>query len=780
MPARIEKLTIQSFKGASCPVEINFNTQKPAVLIFGENGTGKSTIIDALDFICNENSGSINDRSMPGNECQYLPTIGSTIEDVNLNLTYNGHIYNGKIGSGNKPYTFPKDGLPNFWVLRRSKILEMVIGQPKKRYEAMKMFIEVPKCEKAENTLRTAIKDKKADYELASKMVLESKEQINNLWELEGKPGEDAVSWARKIANTDKSELNATVVKLDEFLSGCGSAKQLRDDLKAIQESKKMAQSKLDLAISELEKQKEKAVNKADELVNTLESAQRYIVENETIESCPVCLKKIDDIELIKQDVKKRISELKELKMAMKRVTQAKVELDRMNDLYLDKCKNYLRTIRSLAITINGSSLPVINSLIGTWDSYKFLLDTTQELNLENMVEALNFHDDIAKQFERLSKEFEEKKKQLNLINACKTNIEAIDKHSKDAQQLEELIKRLNKIHPIFENERKKHAEKVLENIAGSIDIMYSQVHPDEGLGGIRFSMKKKGQGSVEYTGTFQGQEVSPQAYFSESHLDTLGVCIFLALAKHYKDEDTIVALDDVITSVDQAHMTRLMNMLHTEAGEFNQLFITTHYRPWRNKYKYAKGPAGNVQLIELLHWSMPRGVRPTKTKLCIEEIQEALATDNFDRQLIASKVGVFLEAILDGLTYQYPRCKLSRKSEPGYQLGELFDSIPGKLRKRLKIEKHFTDKEPVEIILEPLITQLNQDSWIRNRVGCHYNIIGDDIADSEVRQFGENTVTLANALICDDCGEIPAKRKSGSYFECSCSKTRLHPLETP
>ena len=73
---------------------------------------------------------------------------------------------------------------------------------------------------------------------------------------------------------------------------------------------------------------------------------------------------------------------------------------------------------------------------------------------------------------------------------------------------------------------------------------------------------------------------------------------MFLALAKHFIDANTVVVLDDVVTSIDQAHMERFMNLLHDEAANFNQLIITTHYRPWRDRYRYAKGPAANVQLI--------------------------------------------------------------------------------------------------------------------------------------------------------------------------------------
>ena len=40
--------------------------------------------------------------------------------------------------------------------------------------------------------------------------------------------------------------------------------------------------------------------------------------------------------------------------------------------------------------------------------------------------------------------------------------------------------------------------------------------------------------------------------------LDTLGVCVFLALAKYKKDDNTVVLLDDVVTSVDQVSVEQM------------------------------------------------------------------------------------------------------------------------------------------------------------------------------------------------------------------------------
>ena len=54
MTARLTELRVECFRGATNRAELQFDPAKPLVVIFGENGTGKSTLVDALDLIANQ------------------------------------------------------------------------------------------------------------------------------------------------------------------------------------------------------------------------------------------------------------------------------------------------------------------------------------------------------------------------------------------------------------------------------------------------------------------------------------------------------------------------------------------------------------------------------------------------------------------------------------------------------------------------------------------------------------------------------------------------------
>jgi len=86
MTARIDKLEIVGFRGATKPLEIHFDTSKPVTMIFGENGTGKSTVADAFDFACNGKYGSLEDRSFSGQNKTHVVSAGQPASAVSVRL----------------------------------------------------------------------------------------------------------------------------------------------------------------------------------------------------------------------------------------------------------------------------------------------------------------------------------------------------------------------------------------------------------------------------------------------------------------------------------------------------------------------------------------------------------------------------------------------------------------------------------------------------------------------------------------------------------------------
>ena len=220
MPNRIESLTLQKFRGATAPVEIDFDVNKPITMIFGENGAGKSTIVDGIDFVCNEKFGSLNDRKIPYPPAKgkLIASLGESEKDLGVSIRYKGQTWTGGIGSGRKPASRGPQNRPKAHILRRSQILQIIDSMPSDRYNAIKQYIEVSSCEKNEGALREAVKNNKKDFDSSTAAPTQSKIALEDLWKSENEPGKNYMEWAENKINVDAKKLKENIDEIKNFL----------------------------------------------------------------------------------------------------------------------------------------------------------------------------------------------------------------------------------------------------------------------------------------------------------------------------------------------------------------------------------------------------------------------------------------------------------------------------------------------------------------------------------------------------------------------------------
>ncbi len=240
--------------------------------------------------------------------------------------------------------------------------------------------------------------------------------------------------------------------------------------------------------------------------------------------------------------------------------------------------------------------------------------------------------------------------------------------------------------------------------------------------------------------------------------------------------------------SVDDNHLDRFIGLLHDEADNFAHIIITTHYRPWKDRYRYNRAPSYKVHFVELRPWSLGNGIRVQNGKLAIDELRQALNDPYyFDRQKITSISGIILENILDYLSVLF-QCRVPRKPRNDYQLRELLDSISKALMNTLKVDhigKNALGKYDGTIIsktveLKTMLNDIKQLAIVRNWVGAHFNVDGSSVSDTDVEQFGKLTLELSELITCPDSGNFPDRNKSGSYWETKNGSIRLYPLQEP
>jgi len=781
MAKRIEKIVLKNFKGASGLLELEIDKNKPITLIFGENGTGKSTILDAIEFVCNERYGSIEDRSVGrGNkQAEYMSTIGTTKTQLEASVTTSDGTWVGKIGGRNPVTTGPATNRPKVEILRRTRILSIVNAQPNERYTAIKGFIEVPACEANEQTLREAEKQKRKEYEDATKALQQAQSTLKTFWEREGKPESSSISWAKKVVSVDMTELETVLKDLESISTSLTTCATASNGLSRSQTEYHTAKIEYDKMVTNYETAKAKYKEDVDALIEVLTQAQDFLQKNVGTTTCPVCEQTIVPDTLAAR-IRERLAAMNEQVSARQRMQGAKQTLGTKSTVVGSKQKDFRNAVISLKAIVQPSTLPLITDLKLDYSIFKKLTDSKMDVDAESFDQANTLYSAINAISSKLAAEKQSLSDTKGKQKALQNHLDTIGNNTKTASDLEILVKILAQILIVVDQQRKKFVDELLQSIAGEVECLYTAVHPSEGIGKIRWYLNPQFQGSLEFDGQFQGvANVPPPAYYSESHLDTLGVCVFLALSKHNKDDNTVVLLDDVVTSVDQVHMERFFKMLNDEAENFNQLIIGTHYRPWRDKYRYYSGTGSKVQLIELQHWSLSKGIRHTKTKFSIEELQDVMVAIPFDRQVVASKAGILLEGIMDRLGRQF-QCKLPLKNDPDYFLSDYTGGFSSTLKKLLRVERKKSDDSIENIELGKKIEVSTEQTWVRNKVGCHFSVAGMTISDSDVVEFGRRVIDFSSSVVCESCGEYPNYNKSGSYWECRCSSTKLFPLLSP
>jgi len=777
MASKIDSIQIAAFRGATTPVTLSFKSH-PVVLVFGENGTGKSTVADAFDLICNrEECGSLSSYSITSSS-KYVPSLGKPASAIRVGLSAGTQSWTASFGSSGVVVD-PLDA-PDAQILRRRTILRLIEGKPKDRYEALKELIDVPKIESAETALRAASKSANDDLNDATSGLRQATDSLDSVWSAEGKPGAAAMEWAKTEVGKDQNKLKATVAEsadIESQYAGAASALAAFEAALTDLESAKVARAAAEADRTAIETNQQ---GQSSDLLRLLREAKTFVGQNQTADACPVCEQTIT-AKALSTRLQARIDLMQNLAAAVAAFEAAdRLATEKRTGTEVRR-RDFFNKLRILGLRLaNSTLLPVLPIKASLQGAMAFL--ESDEYDENQTKHALLLWNEIKVARDSLKSLGDTDRKSLTLHSSVNTQVTTVLEMTVKARELEALSSALKTLLEIVSRHRKKQIDGVLQTIGNDVERLYSQLHPGESLGGVRFFLKPNAIGSLEFDATFHGTtKVPPQAYYSESHLDTLGICVFFARAKLFKTDRTIIVLDDVLTSVDAAHLQRFMAMLQAEAVHFSRIIVLTHYRPWRDQYRWVKGPAANTQVIELGPWTLADGLNASDFVTDLEALEKAVLAKHFDRQVVASKAGIALESLLDFLTVKY-RGKVRRNSRNEYTLGDLVAGLDAKLLSALRVRVSSTGQPSQEKKLKTLIEDATSYTWIRNAVGCHLNVLSADIPDADVKGFGKSVVALAKAITCPTCRALPTRKSTGSYWQCECKPEvlELHPLVAP
>lgn len=465
MPKRVEKLSLHNFRGATCPIEVEFDTSKPVTIIFGENGTGKSTLVDAIDFVCNQKHGSLSDKSSTSPKA-HLPSLGSKARDIDISLSYDGQTWSSSLGTQG-PRTTGPDGRPVARVLRRSQILQLINEQPKKRYEILQSFISVPNIEKSEQALRDAIKTVEQDLNEAARATQQAREALEKFWQDEGRPGPDPLQWARDRAEGDPARLQAQVTELTGILEALHTSCDAKEALDEAYKERRDLEQKYSAVNEALMKMQERGNENESSLIHLLQEVQRFLQEKPTPANCPVCEQPFEGKD-IHSRIAKRLSDMTALASLKEEVDDAYKKVSHASAVIRQAGTTFSTRVQNLAQLVKTS---VIVDQVGMdldWQEYTKFLDAYTEVKADSLEQqARAFLAVVKDSQDSLIVRQDSDRKSLHQLNAIKGHIETFTEKAKAAANLDHVSKRLNTILQVVEKQRKAYVEEILADISG-------------------------------------------------------------------------------------------------------------------------------------------------------------------------------------------------------------------------------------------------------------------------------------------------------------------------
>jgi recombinational DNA repair ATPase RecF len=292
----------------------------------------------------------------------------------------------------------------------------------------------------------------------------------------------------------------------------------------------------------------------------------------------------------------------------------------------------------------------------------------------------------------------------------------------------------------------------------------------------------KPSLGKLGFDVDFYGRgKFPPGAYHSEGHQDAMGLCLYLALMKHLLDDDfTFAVLDDVLMSVDAGHRREVCTLLSTVFPN-TQFILTTHDRVWLEHMR-GQGLVKDGCFRHFRKWTVDCGPMNWDAKDVWQEIVDDLARN--ETSAAAAALRNYLEYAASEMA-QRLRAHVEYRADAQHSLGDLLGPALGAYAKWLKAAKNaaasWGKKEEVAVIEKmeaefvTLRTATQADQWELNSA-THYNEWARlDPKDLEplVDAF-EQLMVAVNCNICGAGQYVTPKVGRAEGLRCRCGAVNL------
>lgn len=640
---KIKSINITGIRGVR--EGLNLSPDKKSLLIYGDNGTGKSSITDALEWFYNDSIEHLTGEEVGGKGKNALRNVFlNPSDEAKIEIQYSNKSFDNEKSINNLLKTFNSNSSKEFATYFSQSQSENLIL----RYRDLVRFIIATKTEKLQ--------------ELQNIIGFSDVQQMRSLLKLIG--GRTArVIKSNGYSNKRSAQQSILLESLGQNIT---SSKQffetalkvivplnLEKEIKSFKDVKtvlKSIETKEDIKVVEqisfhnkivdtltnidienihslykdyyesyfaLRKDAEK-VNKLQLLALLTEGLnviQKDIVKDDF---CPLCQQEKDKLKLA-QELNQRVDDLKEIKAEQDKLDEECEEISKLlrtnytvisgllkekqfNEIENEATKNKIQQIQNSLIII-GEDLK--KNVFSNEPLKEFSLVKIDEKEIKDLIDSTKVK----------SKALADSIKgniRLQIHTKLSRALDAYMAHKKLEREEEILTKQQLTFEVLYTDFIKRQEEALdgfLTMFSDEINSYYVEMNPKEKVENIKLvPIKDKNDElsgiTIEYT-FYNERHTPPVALLSESHINCLGLAFFLASVKAFNKENDFFVLDDVISSFDSTHRTRFIRLLINKFSDY-QIILLTHEKDF---FDIASSEAKRKNwLITSLSWTAEKG----------------------------------------------------------------------------------------------------------------------------------------------------------------------------
>jgi len=788
------------------------------LLIYGPNGVGKSSVVDAIDFLLTGNISRLGGTGTRGiTLADSGPTFNCEAKEANVYGEFETEMPTTKVAF-RRCFADPNgviyeegdreliDGLLKIaqkgqTILTRRNILEYIAEEPRKRASQIQSLLNLQDVER----LREMIVEvtNKCDKELDKAKAVEQAAKKGLLSVAEAK--EYTADAVRNYANTERkllggaplasvSSLNikegtvpTSIPHLENVIDATALRSSARQFSDSLAEAPGLVHSSIVGLTTCIEEINEMIAGSSD--AKTLQLARLGLEVLGDSSNCPLC-----EAPWPPGVLRMKLRSLIGNGETYQKMT---VRLDKA----VSSCKDIIDRLNQQGSRFRELAHPVLSQdddmALSSWlqrlDRFWAAIKLAYE-GLSPLAAQDNELDQLIAQ-DRLSEIIEEATKRANAASAATSPAQtAWDRLTRLGQALSSLESAQVSVGQFDYASNRAHAlltafiisrDAVLSELYDSVRDrfvdLYRKLHATDELS---FSAElQPNNAGLDLTVNFLGKKMAPPlAFHSEGHQDSMGICLYLALADRVSmGKIRFTVLDDVVMSVDVSHRRDLCNLLRNEFPG-HQFIVTTHDRTWAMQLKDTNTvPKHNC--IEFSRWTYETGPYDGSLDDLWNKIEKVLGENDVPNAAATLRRGAeeFLQTVCDALHADVPFRKDAR-----FDLGDLRPAALKQYKSLLKLAaksaQSWSKPDLSQVVTEldsirhSVAQQLQEEQGSVNPA-VHYNEWTNSSAN-DFRPVVGAYRNLYDLFFCPACGsvlEVMPMVGRPEVIKCQCGKVNLN-----